>query len=118
MQFNFFFKLLFQALDFEDGATRELNISVENEAPYFSCKVESRPSTGLWEVDFTHEHSGGAKIHHNTTTVIIHVVDVKEPLQFVVTVKEATLNEDAEIGTWVEKVTAVDRDSGAPREFM
>ncbi|XP_023181434.1 cadherin-like protein 26 [Xiphophorus maculatus] len=105
-------------LDFENGAMRELKISVENEAPYFSCKVKRRPSAGLWDVDFTEEQIGGKNIQHNTTTVVIEVEDVNDPPNFVVTVKEATLKEDAPIGTWLETVTAVDRDATASRDFI
>ncbi|XP_021171886.2 cadherin-like protein 26 [Fundulus heteroclitus] len=104
-------------LDFEEGATRELKISFENEAPYHSCKVKSRPFYGLWDVDITNEESGGI-ISKDTTTVVIEVVDVNDPPVFTVTVKEAKLQEDAAIGTWVEKVTAVDRDSSSASEFI
>ncbi|XP_043978608.1 cadherin-like protein 26 [Gambusia affinis] len=104
-------------LDFEDGALRELKISVENEVPYFSCKVKRRPSTGLWDVDFTEEQIDDKNIQRNTTTVVIEVEDVNDPPNFVVTVIEATLKEDAPIGTWLAKVTAVDRDATASRDF-
>lgn len=109
--------LFSQPLDFEDGALRELKISVENEVPYFSCKVKRRPSTGLWDVDFTEEQIDDKNIQRNTTTVVIEVEDVNDPPNFVVTVIEATLKEDAPIGTWLAKVTAVDRDATASRDF-
>ncbi|XP_017160453.1 cadherin-like protein 26 isoform X2 [Poecilia reticulata] len=105
-------------LDFEDGAMRELKISVENEAPYFSCKVKTRPSTGLWDVDFTDEQIGGKRVQPNTKTVVIEIEDVNDPPNFVVTVKKANLKEDAPIGTWVEKVIAVDRDATASSDFI
>ncbi|XP_054882658.1 cadherin-like protein 26 [Poeciliopsis prolifica] len=107
-----------KSLDFENGAMRELKISVENEAPYFSCKVTRRPSGDLWDVDFTEEQIGGKNIQRNTTIVVIEVEDVNDPPNFDVTVKDVSLQEDAPIGTWLEKVTAVDRDTTASRDFI
>ncbi|MEQ2235228.1 hypothetical protein ILYODFUR_000259 [Ilyodon furcidens] len=107
-----------KSLDFEEEATKELKISVKNEAPYFSCEVKSRPTMGLWNVDVTKKQSSGGNIHYNATTVIIEVVDVNEPPEFTVTVKEASLPENTQIGTWVEKVTAVDQDTSAARDFI
>ncbi|KAM4740186.1 cadherin-like protein 26 [Anableps anableps] len=105
-------------LDFEDGTTRKLKISVENEAPYFSCIVKKKLSIGLWDVEFTKEQSSGGNIRYNTTITIIEIEDVNDPPNFIVTVKEANLKEDAKIGTWVEKVTAVDRDRTASSDFI
>ncbi|XP_007563454.1 cadherin-3 [Poecilia formosa] len=105
-------------LDFENGAMKNLKISVTNEAPYFSCKVKRQLSRGPWDVDFTDEQIGGMRVQPNTTTVVIEVEDVNDPPNFVVTVKEANLKEDAPIGTWVEKVTAVDRDATASSDFI
>uniref|UniRef100_A0A8C3ABY5 Cadherin 27 n=1 Tax=Cyclopterus lumpus TaxID=8103 RepID=A0A8C3ABY5_CYCLU len=89
-------------LDFEAGAQVELTISVENEAPYFSCKVREKTPSGLWKVD----------------SVVIEVEDTNDPPLFSATVKEAALEENAPVGTWVEKVTAVDADSSQARDFV
>uniref|UniRef100_A0A3Q1D214 Cadherin domain-containing protein n=1 Tax=Amphiprion ocellaris TaxID=80972 RepID=A0A3Q1D214_AMPOC len=78
-------------LDFEAGAQRQLSISVENEAPYFSC------------------YNGAIQPH--SVKVIIKVEDANDPPVFSVTVKEAMLEENTAVGTWVEKVTAVDPDT-------
>uniref|UniRef100_A0A3Q1FVE7 Cadherin 27 n=1 Tax=Acanthochromis polyacanthus TaxID=80966 RepID=A0A3Q1FVE7_9TELE len=78
-------------LDFEAGAQRQLSISVENEAPYFSC------------------YNGAIQPH--SVKVIIEVEDANDPPVFSVTVKEAMLEENAAVGTWVEKMTAVDPDT-------
>ncbi|XP_033938861.1 cadherin-like protein 26 isoform X1 [Pseudochaenichthys georgianus] len=98
-------------LDFEEEALRELTISVENEAPYFSCKVKERPPSGLWKV----ETSKGDVPPPDTVKVSIEVEDVNDPPMFSVSVKEVAFEENAPIGTWVEKVTAVDPDS---RDFV
>lgn len=80
--------------------------------------MKSRPSTGLWNVDITNEQSGGGEIRYNAKEVVIEVLDVNDPPEFDVTVKEASVKEDAPIGTWVEKVTAVDPDNTTSRDFM
>ncbi|KAK5912962.1 hypothetical protein CesoFtcFv8_002789 [Champsocephalus esox] len=98
-------------LDFEEEALRELTISVENEVPYFSCKVKERPPSGLWKV----ETSKGDVPPPDTVKVSIEVEDVNDPPVFSVSVKEVALEENAPIGTWVEKVTAVEPDS---RDFV
>ncbi|XP_050930512.1 LOW QUALITY PROTEIN: cadherin-like protein 26 [Lates calcarifer] len=104
-------------LDFEEGARRELSISVENEAPYFSCKVKERTSSGLWTVDTSEGDGPGAGQPHSVN-VIITVEDANDPPVFSVAVKEAVLEENAPVGTWIEKVTAVDPDSTHARDFV
>ncbi|XP_008291658.1 cadherin-like protein 26 [Stegastes partitus] len=105
-----------KALDFEAGAQRELSISVENEAPYFSCKVKDKPSSGLWTVETTKGDDGAVQPH--SVKVTIEVEDANDPPVFSVAVKEAVLEENAAVGTWVEKVTAVDPDSSHARDFV
>ncbi|KAG7495313.1 cadherin 26 [Solea senegalensis] len=106
-----------KALDFEEGAQRELSISVENELPYFSCQVKGKRSSGLWIVDTIRDSDPGAAQPHSVK-VIINVEDTNDPPVFSVAVKEATVEENTPIGTWVEKVTAVDPDSSQARDFV
>nr|XP_046241227.1 cadherin-like protein 26 [Scatophagus argus] len=101
-------------LDFEEGAQRQLSISVENEMPYYSCKVKNRISSGLWDVE---TGTGDADQPHSVK-VLIEVEDINDPPVFSVTVKKAMLEENSPIGTWVEKVTAVDPDSSHARDFV
>ncbi|XP_041638553.1 cadherin-like protein 26 [Cheilinus undulatus] len=101
-------------LDFEDGAQKELLISVENELPYFSCKVKEKPSSGPWKVDVT--KTDGAQPH--SVKVVIEIEDVNDPPVFSETVKEVMLEENSPAGTWVERVTAVDPDSSHARDFV
>ncbi|KAK9529448.1 hypothetical protein VZT92_013539 [Zoarces viviparus] len=102
-------------LDFEGGAQVELTISVENEAPYSSCKVREKTPSGLWKVDSS-ERDDDYQPH--SVKVVIEVEDVNDPPLFNVAVKEAILGENAPIGTWVEKVTAEDPDSSHARDFV
>ncbi|XP_042261543.1 cadherin-like protein 26 [Thunnus maccoyii] len=106
-----------KALDFEEGAQRELSISVENEAPYFSCEVKEKTTSGLWKVDTINGDDAGA-VQPPSVKVIIEVEDVNDPPVFNVTVKEAILEENSPTGTWVEKVTAVDPDTSHARDFV
>ncbi|KAM7402683.1 hypothetical protein PAMP_017899 [Pampus punctatissimus] len=103
-------------LDFEKGAERELSISVENEMPYFSCKVREKTSSGLWKVDTVKGDDGA--VQPNSVKVIIEVEDTNDPPFFKVTVKDANIEENAPTGTWVEKVTAVDPDSKHEQDFV
>uniref|UniRef100_UPI0037E92B56 cadherin-like protein 26 isoform X2 n=1 Tax=Semicossyphus pulcher TaxID=241346 RepID=UPI0037E92B56 len=101
-------------LHFEDGAQRELSVSVENELPYFSCKVKDKTSPGLWKVDTS---KADATPPHSVK-VIIEIEDINNPPVFREAVKEAMLEENAPTGTWVERVTAVDPDSSHARDFV
>ncbi|XP_034549530.1 cadherin-like protein 26 [Notolabrus celidotus] len=104
-------------LDFEDGALRELLISVENELPYFSCKMKQKTTSGLWKVDTTKADDPDAAQPHSVK-VIIEIEDINDPPVFSEAVKEAMLKENAPTGTWVERVTAADPDSSHAREFV
>ncbi|XP_056293332.1 cadherin-like protein 26 [Pseudoliparis swirei] len=83
--------------DFEAGARVELTISVENEAPYSSCRVTEKTPSGLWKVD-----SGDGE--PRSVKVAIEVEDANDAPRFSAAVKEAALEENAPVGTWVEKV--------------
>ncbi|KAM9813786.1 cadherin-like protein 26 [Neosynchiropus ocellatus] len=100
-------------LDFEEAAQRELLISVENEAPFFYCEVKARTRSGLWIVGTS---DGAARSH--AVKVTIKVEDVNDPPAFSRAASEATLEENAPIGTWVEKVNAVDPDSSPAQNFV
>ncbi|XP_047438530.1 cadherin-like protein 26 [Mugil cephalus] len=122
-------------LDYEKGPQRELSISVENEAPYFSCKVKERTRSGLWKVDINKESDAGAGRPHSadddthkggdagagrphSVKVVIEVEDVNDPPVFSVDVIVATVEENAPTGTWVKKVTAVDHDTIQAKDFV
>ncbi|KAJ3602040.1 hypothetical protein NHX12_029800 [Muraenolepis orangiensis] len=107
-------------MDFEEGAERDLVLSVENEMPYYSCEVKARPPTGPWTVDSSTGQSGpgGGGTKGDSVRVTIQVEDMNDPPMFTVRVKEASLEENADIGTFVETLTAVDPDSSHAREFV
>lgn len=101
-----FFRL--QPLDFEDTPQLPLSISVENEVPYFSCKVLEKTSAGLWKVNRSRSLAEGS-LH--SVQVVVNVQDVNDPPEFSWTVKDVPLEENSPVGTWVETVEAVDPDS-------
>lgn len=108
-----FFRL--QPLDFEVTPQLPLSISVENEVPYFSCKVLEKPSLGLWKVS---DGSSLAEGSLHSVQVVVNIVDVNDPPEFSWTVKDVFLEENSAVGTWVEKVKAVDPDSNQAKELV
>nr|XP_019942004.1 PREDICTED: cadherin-like protein 26 [Paralichthys olivaceus] len=104
-------------LDFEKGALKELSISVENEMPYFFCKVKKRTSSGLWTVDSSEGHNAGLAQTH-TVNVTIEVEDVNDPPEFSVSIKHTWVEENAPPGTWLGNVTATDSDSNQNSKFV
>lgn len=84
--------------------------------PYFSCKVKQRTPSGLWKVDTSTGDDPDGFPH--SVQVLIEVEDVNDPPVFNVTVKEVMLEENAPIGTWVEKVSATDPDSSHATDFV
>uniref|UniRef100_A0A8C7YWW1 Cadherin 27 n=1 Tax=Oryzias sinensis TaxID=183150 RepID=A0A8C7YWW1_9TELE len=106
---------LVKPLDFEEGPQRELHVFVENQDPYFHCKVEEKTPLGLWKVDIaeTRGHAGLAPIK-----AIIEVEDTNDSPHFEVGVKRAMLDENTPAGTWVERVVAVDPDFIQKRDFV
>lgn len=90
---------------------------MENEAPYFSCKVKERTTSGLWKVDNIKGDDPGAD-QPQSVKVTIEVEDVNDPPVFDVTVKDAFLEENSPLATWVQKVTAVDPDASHANDFV
>ncbi|XP_062312647.1 LOW QUALITY PROTEIN: cadherin-like protein 26 [Osmerus eperlanus] len=100
-------------LDFEDGAERELSVSVENEETFFSCEVKNRAVSGLWTVDTT-----AALPQRSSERFIIHIEDANDPPIFIMPVKDTSMMENTEVGSPVETMTAVDLDSSHANEFV
>ncbi|XP_020489445.3 cadherin-like protein 26 isoform X2 [Labrus bergylta] len=105
-------------LRYKDGAQRVLFISVENESPYFSCKVKERTSSGLWKVDVTKTGDPNNPALLHSVKVVIEIEEINHPPVFTETVKETKVEENIPTGIWVGKVTAVDPDSSHAGEFV
>ncbi|XP_020362836.1 cadherin-like protein 26 [Oncorhynchus kisutch] len=96
-------------LDYKDGSQRNLSVSVENEVPYFSCKVKGRPAMGLWDVVTTVSLTGERallSIRHLTVTV----EDINDPPIFTPAIKNVMVEENVEVGWYLETFTAIDLD--------
>ncbi|XP_019214209.1 cadherin-like protein 26 [Oreochromis niloticus] len=107
-----------EPLDFENGAQRKLLISVENEAPYYSCDVKERTPSGLWKVDTIKGHDPSGAAEPQSVKVTVDVEDANDPPEFNVTLNEVAVMENVPAGTWVDKVTAVDPDSSHAKDFL
>ncbi|KAL1021484.1 hypothetical protein UPYG_G00013870 [Umbra pygmaea] len=107
-------------LDYEEGSLRNLSISVENEVPYFSCKVKSRPANDLWEVETISGTSstGPTPLPPPTRQVTVKVEDVNDPPFFIPTIKYVMLEENAAVGSYLETLTAKDIDRSYANSFV
>lgn len=103
-----------QPLDFEEGTQRQLSISVENEVPYFYCKVKKKTYTDLWDIETDDPDAG----HPQSIKVLIEVEDTNDPPEFRVAVIDVALAEDTPPGAWVDTVAAVDPDSRPTKKIQ
>ncbi|KAL1021471.1 hypothetical protein UPYG_G00013740 [Umbra pygmaea] len=101
-------------LDYEDGSLRNLSISVENEALFFSCKVKSRTDNDIWKV----ETMKGTPAQLSTYKVSIKVEDVNDPPVFTPVIKDVMVEENIAVGLYLETMTAKDMDWGNINTFV
>lgn len=109
--------LPWQSLDYEEGSLRNLSISVENEIPYFTCKVKSRPAKGPWDVVMTGGKSG-TEVEVPIRQVTVAVEDVNDPPVFTEAVKNVRVEENVAVGHYLEKFTAIDLDGTYANTFL
>lgn len=106
-------------MDYEMQTSRNVSISVENEVPYFFCKVKQRTSQGLWDVEtFTEGSSTGAPKRPKLYPVTIAVEDINDPPEFVPPVKVIMLMENTKVGTLLYTLTAKDPDKSFGGSFQ
>ncbi|KAG7472377.1 hypothetical protein MATL_G00108240 [Megalops atlanticus] len=105
-------------LDFEEGAERNLSVSVENEDPYFSCELKRKTTTGLWQVVNTGGVSGTGIIPKTPSEMVTIIVeDINDPPIFRHSVKDVMVEENVGFGHPLEQFTAVDLDLSYTNEF-
>ncbi|KAM3871780.1 cadherin-like protein 26 [Diretmus argenteus] len=92
-------------LDYEVDSLKNLSVSVENEAPYYSCKVRGRPTTG---------RESGLSTRH----VTVSVDDINDPPFFPTAVKAVTVVENVAVGYYLETFTAIDLDRTQANTFV
>ncbi|XP_028265520.1 B-cadherin-like isoform X2 [Parambassis ranga] len=121
-----------EPLNFEQGPVLNITITVENDIPYYSCKVEKRTYTGLWEVIIVTGAAGSGtmvggssgfivdatgKQGSSTHQVTVTVVDVNEPPDFKEKNKTAQLLENKKPGQHLATFTATDPDITSANTF-
>ncbi|XP_048029634.1 cadherin-like protein 26 isoform X1 [Megalobrama amblycephala] len=97
-------------LDFEEQAEQKFTIFVENEESYFSCEVKARPADGLWTV-ITNPSKP------SSINITITVEDENDPPYFPDPKRKVIIEENGVIGAFVDRVTAVDPDTGRPHKL-
>ncbi|XP_077058874.1 cadherin-like protein 26 [Siphateles boraxobius] len=97
-------------LDFEKQTEHKLTISVENEEPYFSCEVKAKPVDGIWTV-ITNPSKP------SSINVTITVEDANDPPYFADPKRKIVMEENGVIGAFVDRVTAIDPDTGRPHKL-
>ncbi|GAA6064812.1 cadherin-like protein 26 isoform X1 [Tachysurus ichikawai] len=98
-------------MDYEEQSARNLSISVENDVPYFFCRVKTRKSWSLWDVE---TRPKAFSVPYNIT---INVEDVNDPPEFIVPFKEITITENEKIGTVLETFSVIDPDKTFDNTF-
>ncbi|XP_072553525.1 cadherin-like protein 26 [Salminus brasiliensis] len=100
-----------KAMDYEEQTSRNISVSVENIAPYFSCEVTGRPKQGLWNVKTATEGSYGSLANSpKLYPVTVGVEDVNDPPEFVPPVRKEGIMENTKLGTHLCTLKAVDPD--------
>ncbi|XP_056589944.1 cadherin-like protein 26 [Triplophysa dalaica] len=99
-----------KAMDYEEQAYQNVSISVQNEAPYFSCTIKNRPDNSMWEVNRFFETPKSNPKLYKFIPVTIYVEDVNDPPVFTPPVTDVNIRENTDVGTFVTTVTAVDSD--------
>lgn len=107
-----------QQLDYEEQTYQNLSISVQNEIPYFSCKVKKQVKNALWELDKKPQNSGMSDANlYNTILVTIYVEDVNDPPVFIPPVKNVSVMENIAVGTSLTTFTVKDMDGSHINTF-
>ncbi|XP_078144473.1 cadherin-like protein 26 [Centroberyx gerrardi] len=106
-------------LDYETDSLKNLTVRVENEGPYYSCKLLGRPTAGLWNVDTISSESGTGLVPPLPTRhVTVSVDDVNDPPIFTYAVKDVTVEENTAVGHYLETFTAIDLDGAHANKFV
>ncbi|XP_028266829.1 cadherin-like protein 26 isoform X2 [Parambassis ranga] len=121
-----------EPLNFEQGPVLNITITVENDIPYYSCKVEKRTYTGLWKVVTVTGAAGSGTMvggssgsivdatgtqGSSTHQVTVTVMDVNEPPDFKEKNKTVQLLENKKPGQHLAIFTATDPDITSANTF-
>ncbi|XP_056588579.1 cadherin-like protein 26 isoform X2 [Triplophysa dalaica] len=95
-----------EPLDYEEKSNLNIIVNVENEEPFFYCRVKGRPSKGLWDVENS-QRSISTSVSLPMTVV---VEDVNDPPVFLEPIKHITVMENVGIGHSLWTIRAEDPD--------
>lgn len=110
-----------QPLDYEEESTKNVTITVENEIPYHSCRVEQRKTTGLWKVvTVSGATMTGTGQYHRASTYNMTVIveDVNEPPVFEKSDISVKLSENIKVGHYLDTLKARDPDVASRNTFV
>ncbi|XP_053561742.1 cadherin-like protein 26 [Bombina bombina] len=105
-----------KALDYETSVQTNLSITVANEEPLYTCKVLSKPPTGLWVIESN--KSPKVKNVPMGRDLMVDVIDANDPPiykpeKIVLTFMENSMEPGSVLGT----VNAVDADIISPNRI-
>ncbi|XP_058619518.1 cadherin-like protein 26 isoform X3 [Onychostoma macrolepis] len=105
-------------MDYEEQTNHNLSISVQNEIPYFSCKIKEKVPNAMWVLVKIPQNSDmRASNLYNSIPVTIHVEDVNDPPVFIPPFKEVVVMENIDVGTSLATFTAKDMDGSHINTF-
>ncbi|XP_016418702.1 B-cadherin-like [Sinocyclocheilus rhinocerous] len=105
-------------MDYEEQTYHNLSISVQNEIPYFSCKIKKQVPNAMWELDKIPPNPDTSVAHlYNSIPVTIYVEDVNDPPVFIPPVKHVMVMENIDVGTSLTNFTAKDMDGSHVNTF-
>ncbi|XP_026100389.1 cadherin-like protein 26 [Carassius auratus] len=105
-------------MDYEEQTYQNLSISVQNEIPYYSCKIQRKVPNAAWELDQIAPNSDKSVTHlYNSIPVTIYVEDVNDPPVFIPPVKHFAVTENIDVGTSLTTFTAKDMDGSYANTF-
>ncbi|KAK2885914.1 hypothetical protein Q8A67_016751 [Cirrhinus molitorella] len=105
--------------DYEEQTHHNVSISVQNEIPYFSCKIKKKVPNAKWELDKIPQNPNtDTSALYNTIPVTIYVEDVNDPPVFIPPVKHVMVMENIDIGTSLTTFTAKDMDGSHVNTFI
>ncbi|XP_054901946.1 cadherin-like protein 26 [Poeciliopsis prolifica] len=100
-------------LDYEDESLKNITVTVENEIPYFTCKVMDRNTAGLWKIKTDPSLASGASMSRNdgggTHQMTVVVEDVNEP-PVIDELKPISLSKNVEVGHYLGTIVSRDPD--------
>ncbi|XP_073679769.1 cadherin-like protein 26 [Garra rufa] len=104
--------------DYEEQTQHTMSISVQNEIPYFSCKIKKKVENAMWELDKIPQiPDTDTSVLYNTIPVTIYVEDVNDPPVFIPPVKHVSVMENINVGTSLTTFTAKDMDGSHINTF-